>query len=102
MQAYIVDACRTPRGIGKLGKGALAHFHPQHLAATVLAGLRDRNKIDTTAVDDIIWGTSSQRGAQGSDLGRMAALDAGYDVKASGITISRFCEIGRASCRERV
>lgn len=97
MQAYIVDACRTPRGIGKLGKGALAHFHPQHLAATVLAGLRDRNRIDTAAVDDIIWGTSSQRGAQGSDLGRMAALDAGYDVKASGITISRFCGSGISS-----
>ena len=24
--AYIVDACRTPRGIGKVGKGALAHL----------------------------------------------------------------------------
>ena len=27
--AYIVDACRTPRGIGKVGKGALAHLHPR-------------------------------------------------------------------------
>ncbi|MEM9178505.1 MAG: hypothetical protein AAGA89_02280, partial [Pseudomonadota bacterium] len=35
-EAYIVDACRTPRGIGKQGKGALAHLHPQHLGATVL------------------------------------------------------------------
>ena len=26
--AYIVDACRTPRGIGKVGKGALAHLAP--------------------------------------------------------------------------
>lgn len=97
MEAYIVDACRTPRGIGKVGRGALAHFHPQHLGATVLAGLRERNGIDTGAVDDIIWGTSSQRGAQGSDLGRMAALDAGYDVKASGITVSRFCGSGISS-----
>ena len=38
--AYIIDACRTPRGIGKQGKGALAHLHPQHLAATVLEGAR--------------------------------------------------------------
>ena len=35
-EAYIIDAVRTPRGIGKVGKGALANVHPQHLAATVL------------------------------------------------------------------
>lgn len=92
--AYIIDACRTPRGIGKVGKGALAHLHPQHLGATVLAALRDRNDLNTAEVDDIIWGTSSQRGAQGADLGRMAALDAGYDVKASGVTLDRFCGSG--------
>ena len=32
--AFIIDACRTPRGIGKVGKAALAHIHPQCLAAT--------------------------------------------------------------------
>jgi acetyl-CoA C-acetyltransferase len=89
--AYIIDAVRTPRGIGKQGKGALADMHPQHLAATVLKAIRDRNQIDTAEVDDIIWSTSTQRGKQGGDLGRMAALDAGYDVKASGTTLDRFC-----------
>ncbi|MEO1474961.1 MAG: acetyl-CoA C-acetyltransferase [Pseudomonadota bacterium] len=93
-EAYIVDACRTPRGIGKVGKGSLAHLHPQHLGATVLSALRDRNNLNTAEVDDIIWGTSSQRGAQGADLGRMAALDAGYDIKASGVTLDRFCGSG--------
>ncbi|KQT32824.1 acetyl-CoA acetyltransferase [Sphingomonas sp. Leaf412] len=89
--AYIIDAVRTPRGIGKQGKGALAHMHPQHLAATVLKAIKERNHIDTAEVDDIIWSTSTQRGKQGGDLGRMAALDAGYDVKASGTTLDRFC-----------
>lgn len=89
--AYIIDAVRTPRGIGKQGKGALADLHPQHLAATVLKALKERNNLDTSEVDDIIWSTSSQRGKQGGDLGRMAALDAGYDVKASGTTLDRFC-----------
>ena len=89
--AYIIDAVRTPRGIGKQGKGALADMHPQHLAATVLKALKERNNLDTSEVDDIIWSTSSQRGKQGGDLGRMAALDAGYDVKASGTTLDRFC-----------
>lgn len=93
-EAYIIDACRTPRGIGKVGKGALADFHPQHLAATVLKALAERNGLNTAEVDDIIWGTSSQRGSQAGDLGRMAALDAGYDVRASGVTLDRFCGSG--------
>lgn len=90
-QAYIIDAVRTPRGVGKPGKGALSHLHPQHLAATVLGALRDRNGLDTGTIDDIIWSTSSQRGPQAGDLGRMAALAAGYDIKASGMTLDRFC-----------
>jgi acetyl-CoA C-acetyltransferase len=93
-EALIIDACRTPRGIGKVGKGALADFHPQHLAATVLKALAERNDLNTAQVDDIIWGTSTQRGKQGGDLGRMAALDAGYDVRASGMTLDRFCGSG--------
>jgi acetyl-CoA C-acetyltransferase len=95
--AYIIDAVRTPRGIGKPGKGALSHLHPQHLAATVLKALKERNNINTAEVDDIIWSTSTQKGKQGGDLGRMAALDAGYDVKASGMTLDRFCGGGITS-----
>ena len=93
-EALIIDACRTPRGIGKQGKGALADMHPQHLAATALKALAERNNLKTAEVDDIIWGTSTQKGAQGNDMGRMAALDAGYDVKASGMTLDRFCGSG--------
>ena len=96
-EAYIIDAVRTPRGIGKPGKGALSHLHPTHRAATVLAAIRDRNNLDTSPVDDIVWSTSSQVGKQGGDLGRMAALSAGYDIKASGTTLDRFCGGGISS-----
>ena len=96
-EAYIIDAVRTPRGVGKPGKGALSHLHPQHLAATVLKALKDRNHLDTSEVDDIIWSTSTQKGHQGGDLGRMAALAAGYDIKASGTTLDRFCGGGITS-----
>ena len=96
-EAFIIDACRTPRGLGKVGKGALAHLHPHVLGATVLGAIRDRNDLNTSEVDDIIWGTSSQSGSQGACLGRMAALDAGYDVKASGVTLDRFCGSGITS-----
>ncbi len=95
--AFIIDACRTPRGIGKAGKGALAHLHPQHLGSTVLGALRDRNGLETADVDDIVWGTSSQVQEQSGDLGRMTALDAGYDIKASGMTLDRFCGSGITS-----
>ncbi len=95
--AFIIDACRTPRGIGKQGKGALAHLHPQHVGSVPLKALVDRNGIDTADVDDIVWGTSSQVSEQSGDLGRMAALDAGYDVKASGATLDRFCGSGITS-----
>ena len=93
-EAYIIDSCRTPRGIGKVGKGALADLHPQRLGAAVLKALAERNSLDTADVDDIIWGTSSQRGKQGGDMGRMAALDAGYNIKASGVTLDRYCGSG--------
>jgi len=93
-EALIIDSCRTPRGIGKVGKGALADLHPQRLAATVLKALAERNNLNTAEVDDVIWGTSSQRGKQGGDMGRMGALDAGYDIKASGVTLDRYCGSG--------
>jgi acetyl-CoA C-acetyltransferase len=96
-EAWIIDACRTPRGIGKKGKGALADEHPQHLGAAVLKALQERNGFNTADVDDIIFGTSSQRGQQSGDLARMAALDAGYDVRASGVTLDRFCGSGITS-----
>jgi acetyl-CoA C-acetyltransferase len=93
-EAWIIDACRTPRGIGKVGKGALAEIHPQQLGATVLAAIAERNGLDTSDVDDVIWGTSNQSGSQGGDMGRMAALDAGFAVTASGVTLDRFCGSG--------
>jgi acetyl-CoA acetyltransferase len=63
-EAYIIDAVRTPRGIGKVGKGALAHMHPQHLAATVLSALAERNKLDITRQ---VWGHGEVQGGPGGN-----------------------------------
>jgi acetyl-CoA C-acetyltransferase len=52
-EAYIIDAVRTPRSVGKMGKGALSTLHPQHVAATVLRAIKDRNSLNTADVDDI-------------------------------------------------
>lgn len=93
-EAWIVDTVRTPRGIGKQGKGALSHIHPQRLAATVLEALQKRNDLNTEEVDDVIWGCNMQVGKQGACIGRMAVLDAGWSTKASAVTLDRFCGSG--------
>ncbi len=90
-EAYIIDAARTPRGVGKTGKGALTHLHPQHLAATVLSALSERNDLHTPDIQDVIWSTSTQKGKQGINVGRQSALLAGFDTTVSGVTLDRFC-----------
>ncbi len=90
-EAYIIDTVRTPRSIGKMGKGALSTMHPEHLSASVLAAIAERNNLNTADVDDVIWGVSAGMGLQAGDIGRNAALDAGYDPKAGGVTLNRFC-----------
>ena len=93
-EVYIIDAVRTPRATSKPGKGAYVGMHPQHLAAAVMKALAERNNLNTADIDDVIWGTSAQMGLQGGDMGRMAALDAGFDTKVSGVTLDRFCGSG--------
>ncbi|WP_317928484.1 acetyl-CoA C-acetyltransferase [Halioxenophilus sp. WMMB6] len=90
-EVWIIDAARTPRGVGKVGKGALWEVHPQQLLSTVLKALAERNSLDTADIDDVIIGCCTQVQKQSSDIARMAALDAGYSVKAGGITVDRFC-----------
>ena len=95
--AYIIDAARTPRGIGKAGKGSLSEFHPSRLLAKVFEGIQSRNDLNTVDIDDVVVGCSSQVGKQGSCVGRMAALDAGWDTSASAVTLDRFCGSGITS-----
>ena len=57
--ALIIDAARSPRGIGKQGKGALSHLHPQRLLAQVLEAIGDRNDLETSDIDDVAIACSS-------------------------------------------
>jgi acetyl-CoA C-acetyltransferase len=93
-EVWVIDALRTPRGIGKAGKGALADMHSQELLAVVLRALRDRVGFDTGDIDDIMIGCGTQSGQQGYCLARMAALSAGYDDAAPGMMVERFCGSG--------
>jgi acetyl-CoA C-acetyltransferase len=91
--AFIYDAVRTPRGRGKKD-GALHEVPAVRLGARVLEAVRDRNGLDTGKVDDIIFGCVDPVGEAGSVIPRASAFEAGYDLKAPGIQISRFCASG--------
>jgi len=93
-EAWIIDAARTPRGVGKVGKGALSAVHPQRILSTVLKALAERNNLETADVDDVIAGCGTQFGKQGACIARMAAMDAGYDTRAPGVSLDRFCGSG--------
>ena len=73
VEAYIYDAVRTPRGKGRKD-GSLHEVTPVRLAVTALEALRDRNKLDTSTVDDIVLGCVSPVGEQGADIARTAAV----------------------------
>jgi acetyl-CoA acyltransferase len=88
--AVIVDTLRTPSGRGKAG-GALAHFHPVDLLATVLKELVARNNLDPALIDDVIAGCLAQVGEQSVNIARNAALAAGFPVTVPGTTIDRQC-----------
>jgi acetyl-CoA C-acetyltransferase len=92
-EAYIYDHVRTPRGRGKKD-GALHEVPAVRLGAKVLEALRDRNGLDTSKVDDIVYGCVDPVGEAGAVIPRAAAFEAGYDVKAPGMQISRFCASG--------
>ena len=91
--AYVYDAVRTPRGRGKKD-GSLHEVPAVRLAAKALEAVRDRNGLDTATVDDIIFGCVDPVGEAGSVIPRAAAFEAGYDFKAPGMQISRFCASG--------
>lgn len=91
--AFVYDAVRSPRGRGKKD-GSLHEVPAVRLGARVLESMRDRNGLDTGKVDDIIFGCVDPVGEAGSVIPRASAFEAGYDLKAPGMQISRFCASG--------
>ncbi|MGE0595974.1 MAG: acetyl-CoA C-acetyltransferase [Hyphomonadaceae bacterium] len=96
-EAYIFDAVRTPRGKGK-NNGSLHEQTSLQLATQMLEAIRDRNNLDTSKVDDVCLGVLSPIGEQGSNLARIATLNAGYAETVAGIQVERFCASGLEAC----
>lgn len=90
-EAVIVDAVRTPVGIGKPGRGVLCETHPVDLSAHVLRALVERTGIDPALIDDVMWGCVSQVGEQSANIARNAVLAAGLPESVPGVTVDRQC-----------
>lgn len=88
VQAVIVDAVRTP--IGKRN-GSLADIHPVDMSGQTLKALAERNKLEPSMVDDVIWGCVNQVGDQAAQIGRYAVLAAGWPESVPGSTVNRAC-----------
>jgi acetyl-CoA acyltransferase len=94
MEAYIVDACRTPRG---RRKGGLATVHPIDLCVAPMTAMMERTGIDPKHVEDVVIGCVTETDEQGSCVARSAILAAGWPVDVPGVTLNRFCGSGQTA-----
>ena len=94
IDAWIVDAVRTPRGKGR-PDGALHGIHPQALLAQCLTAVAERLRFDPAEVDDVIAGNGILAGDHADDIARLAVLLAGWPDTVPGMTLNRFCGSGQ-------
>ena len=92
-EAFIYSALRTPRGKGKRD-GSLHEVKPITLLTGILRELQSRHDLDTSQVDDVVMGCVTPVGEQGSCIAKTAAIAAGWDFRASGVQLNRFCASG--------
>jgi acetyl-CoA C-acetyltransferase len=94
---FVYDTVRTPRGKGKKD-GSLHEVTALELGTQVLKNIRDRNNLDTSLVDDVVYGCVDPVGEQGADIARLAVLNADYAESTAGVQINRFCASGLEAC----
>lgn len=93
-EVYLLSAVRTPIGIGK-PHGALQPIAPLDLAAAVMLEAVRQANLDPALVQDVIWGCVTPVGDQGANLGRLAALKAGFPAHVPAVTLNRMCGSGQ-------
>jgi acetyl-CoA acyltransferase len=94
-EVYIIDAVRTPIGIGKPEGGALYPIAPMDLAALTLSELLRRVGLEPEFIEDVILGCVSPVGDQGANIARLAVLKAGFPVTVPGVQLNRMCGSGQ-------
>src|SRR3989442_3269703 len=94
MDAYIIDACRTPRG--RRG-GGLAGVHPIDLCTLPMKAIVARSGVDVNRIEDAMIGCVTETGEQGACIGRAAVLAAGWPMEIAGFSLNRFCGSGQTA-----
>ena len=88
-EAVIVATARSP--IGRAFKGSLKDVRPDDLATTVVRAALDQvPQLDPHDIDDLMLGCGLPGGEQGMNMGRIVAMNLGYDF-LPGTTITRYC-----------
>lgn len=93
MDAFVVDAIRTPRGRGKPG-GALSNLRAAELLGGLFTEVARRFPGVDSYADDTMIGCATQVADQGANIGKTASLLAGWSVSAPAATMNRFCASG--------
>jgi acetyl-CoA acyltransferase len=88
MSAYIVSYCRTP--FGKYG-GALRDVRPDDMAGMIMKEAARRAGVETSQIDDVMFGCANQAGEDNRNVARMGALLAGFPERVPAVTINRLC-----------
>ena len=92
MDAFIVDAVRTPFG---RNRGGLSGIRVDDLAALPLRELVARHpELDPAQIDEVLLGDTNQAGEDNRNVARMALLLAGLPVSVPGVTLNRLCGSG--------
>ena len=84
----LIEPKRT--AIGSFG-GVFRDTPAIDLSVTIMKAIVENAGLDTTRIDDVIWGVAAQRTRDETNHARVAAIKAGFPVTVPGVTIHRVC-----------
>ncbi len=90
MDAYIVEAKRTPIGRAHPDKGMFRSLRADAMLAELLKDF-DKNTVSADKISDVYIGCVGQHLEQGKNIARLSSMLAGYPDKVPGVTINRLC-----------
>ena len=91
-EVVIVEAVRTPMG---RKDGVLSGIHPNNLGAMVLNEVVKRAGIESSLVEDVVFGNVDEVGEQGANVARNCLLTADFPYEIPATTVDRQCGSGQ-------
>ncbi|MCH7835314.1 MAG: thiolase family protein [Chloroflexi bacterium] len=91
-EVVIVEAVRTPMG---RNQGVLSGIHPNDLGALVLNEVVKRAGIESSLVEDVVFGCVDEVGEQGANVARNVLLTADFPYEIPATTVDRQCGSGQ-------